>query len=286
MKEANIPLQTPSLSKAIVTSPFVLSWIRREGDGTSMIAQSENNQFLKIETGKSRGADPADDVHELDAYQCSLESGTACNILAGNQLKLASPQRKPKPDSGNSLHLLKEGELNVWLASFSFVRDRDKIVVSWETVYELDNLGFEIERSMDGFNWSKVGFIEGQGFTLEKQKYTFTDYYPFRGLNYYRLKQLDFEGAFGYSKVGSVSTNSRINSFEVYPNPVNGNLDVMATTTCPRDAHLILYNYMGMEVLRTAMKHDRNILRTSIDLSMLSSGFYLIKVDQNALETA
>lgn len=281
MKEAIIPLQTPSLPKAIVTSPFVLSWFRQEEEGTPMIAQTENSQFLKIETGKSKEADSVEIAPGLDGSPCSSTPCTACNNLAGNQLKLARPQRKPKPVSGNSLNIVNECDLNVWLTAFSVVGDRDKIVVSWETVYELDNLGFEIERSMDGFNWSKVGFVEGQGFTLEKQKYTFTDYHPCRGLNYYRLKQLDFEGAYGYSKVGSVSTNSRINSFEVYPNPVHGNLDVMATTTCPEDAHLIIFDYMGMEVLRTAMKHDRNILRTSIDLSVLSFGFYLIKVDQN-----
>lgn len=281
MKEAIIPLQTRSLSKAIIASPVALSWVWREEDGTSMIVQSENLQFLKIETGKNIVLDSTENAHGLDARQCCLASGTACNKLAGNQLQFASPYRKTKPVSGNPFQIVKDGELSVWLDAFSVVGNQDRIDVSWETVYELDNLGFEIEKSMDGDDWSKVGFIEGQGFTLEKQKYTFTDHHPNQGLNHYRLKQLDFEGACGYSKVGSASTDPIIISFEVYPNPVYGNLDVVATTTYNGDAHLIFYDYMGIEVLRTVMKHDRNILRTSIDLSGLTSGFYLIKVDQS-----
>jgi len=100
------------------------------------------------------------------------------------------------------------------------------VELSWSTASEINNDYFTIERSIDGINFSPVSIIPSKainGHSTEQLNYSCNDLNPENGINYYKLKQTDFDGKFEYSKIISINLNQLIdNSFNVYPNPNNG----------------------------------------------------------------
>ncbi|MDA0196847.1 MAG: VCBS repeat-containing protein [Bacteroidetes bacterium] len=90
--------------------------------------------------------------------------------------------------------------LPVELVSFSGKAGNESIVLDWVTATEVNNDRFEIERSVDGANWDVVGTVVGAGSSEDFLTYEFTDRRPVIGINYYRLRQVDFDGAHEYHK--------------------------------------------------------------------------------------
>lgn len=102
------------------------------------------------------------------------------------------------------------------------LKDGDAIL-EWATASELNNDRFDVERSSDGIIFETIGEVQGNGTTDLQVVYNFVDIAPRQGLNYYRLKQVDFDGAFEYSEITFVDftdTNIRFKAI-AYPNPTN-----------------------------------------------------------------
>jgi len=96
----------------------------------------------------------------------------------------------------------------------------------WTTSIETNNQGFFIERSPDGTHWETLGFVAGRGNSTAPVSYSFPDEKPLPGLNYYRLRQLDFDGGEAFFPIVQVTLPDRSGQVRVYPNPV------MAGTDC------------------------------------------------------
>ncbi len=93
----------------------------------------------------------------------------------------------------------------------------ESIVLEWETLTESNNSGFAVERSQDGIHFESIAWVEGRGSTQEAYSYEFVDLeLPEAPLVYYRLKQIDFDGAHAYSELISVQHNT-LRPFIVYP---------------------------------------------------------------------
>ncbi len=97
----------------------------------------------------------------------------------------------------------------------------------WQTASELNNEGFEIERSEDGRQWEILAFVKGHGTTIEVKDYQWIDETPHSGGNYYRLRQMDSDGKFEYSDIVQVSTRNE--TVHLFPNPVNDILHYQIT---------------------------------------------------------
>ncbi len=166
--------------------------------------------------------------------------------------------------------------LPVELIDFQAVAENEKTKLWWSTASELNADRFEVERSTDGFSFEKIGGKQAAGTTTAQQSYSFIDEKPLPGMNYYRLRQVDFDGAFEYSKVVSVDFQN-LHEFEklvrAYPNPVTDFLHI----ELPAEGgfQVGLFDATGRRLLsQTAPKH--------FDVRHLPSGIYFLEIKELA----
>ncbi len=111
------------------------------------------------------------------------------------------------------------GQLPVELTVFTGFLDKNDVLLSWSTLSEFQNAGFEIERSFDGERFENIGSIAGAGSTTQKQDYTFTDLdvknHALGTIAYYRLKQIDYDGKNSYSQVIPVDLQIEVQGFAI-----------------------------------------------------------------------
>lgn len=118
-----------------------------------------------------------------------------------------------------------EAPLPVDLVSFHAALQDGKVLLTWTTASEFNNDYFAIERSKNGTDWEEIARVEGKGDYPQASKYTFTDSSLLYGHIYYRLKQIDFNGSYNYSRVSTVNTGAIIPKkaeyLPVFPNPAS-----------------------------------------------------------------
>ncbi|RSK32473.1 fibronectin type III domain-containing protein [Hymenobacter metallilatus] len=121
-----------------------------------------------------------------------------------------------------------------------------RVLLSWATASELHNAGFEVQRQDAGqTTFRRVGFVAGRGTTSTATEYTFSDPNDFRGLSYYRLRQLDQDGTETFTEVRTVSGLGSGSAFSLaaYPNPVapQATLTLEAAGPVPTGLQLAFY---------------------------------------------
>ena len=113
--------------------------------------------------------------------------------------------------------------LPVELVDFSAGITNQNVTLKWSTATEINNEGFIIQRSVDGKSFNDIGYVKGHGDSDELISYSFKDLAPPSGLIYYRLKQVDFDGAFEFSSIEVVEIVKKLKeTFSVFPNPIQG----------------------------------------------------------------
>lgn len=160
--------------------------------------------------------------------------------------------------------------LPVEFGNFTATSDDRSIDLEWSTLGEINNEGFEIERSVDGSNFEKIAFERGNGTTNNSMQYNFTDQQPENGLNYYRLKQLDYDGQYAYSDIVAARVgNGSFTEMALFPNPVIEDLHIYTETD---NAKATIYNSLG-EVI-----HSFNVVSkfTIIDMTPFNQGQYIL----------
>jgi hypothetical protein len=106
--------------------------------------------------------------------------------------------------STTALKLIYDSSLPVNLVDFSAKAVGPVVALKWRTASETDNAGFHIERSANGVNWQDIGFQAGYGTVATTKDYSFQDTAPIIGTNYYRLRQMDFDGKTEFSRIQAV----------------------------------------------------------------------------------
>ena len=164
--------------------------------------------------------------------------------------------------------------LPVELTDFRAIHHQQEVILKWKTVTEINNDGFDIEHSYDGASWETLGFVRGNGTTSEENTYQYLHEAPLSGINYYRLKQIDFDGKFDYSKVISIQIQKIAATFQIYPNPAtSGMVTIELDNAADQDIHIILYDYSGRIVKNQILQQSD----TQLDVSQLNQGMYILK---------
>jgi len=175
-------------------------------------------------------------------------------------------------DDGQTMNVFgSNAPLPVTLTTFTAARRGSANELRWSTATELNNEGFAVERSADSRRWAEIGWVEGHGSTQEPQRYTFTDVSPLEGLNYYRLRQQDYDGWYEYTPVVTVRRGRPL-GFSVYPNPAQRRLWVQFERSAVQ-GQLRLLNARGEEVRawRAAAVDG------ALDLAGLRPGLYALQ---------
>ncbi len=171
----------------------------------------------------------------------------------------------------------------VELVSFTAAVIDDGVVLKWATASELNNHGFEIERSVDGTEFYTVAFIKGAGTTTEGREYSFTDNVEHKGGEtfYYRLKQVDLDGRVEYSDIVQVEFEVPIDFalHQNYPNPFNPTTTIKYAVPKTSLVTIKVYDLTGQEVVSLVNEvKEAGIYDLEFDAKNLASGVYLYRM--------
>ncbi len=169
-----------------------------------------------------------------------------------------------------------ESPLPVSLISFDVNREGPVVNLQWATSREENSKAFEIERSFNTGNWSKLGVVPSLSHEMgstSRLDYHFTDTAPLSGTNYYRLKMIDLDGSYAYSPIRVASFEKEEASISAYPNPA---MDELTVTGLNGSELIKILDSSGRTLLESLNRDGGN--KKTLDIRSLSGGIYLINI--------
>ena len=158
----------------------------------------------------------------------------------------------------------------------------DKVEVLWSTASEVNNEYFAVERSADGVNFSEIGRHPGFGNSDRFISYSLMDEDPEMGVNFYRIRQVDYNGASSHSGVQQVNflVDHQL-ELQVFPNPVQSGEELTANFLMPYDgfARIQLIDPYGNTVVEQKTDVTEGPVRLTIPTTDVASGMYFLKVN-------
>ena len=203
----------------------------------------------------------------IDSY---TYSGTGPGNNDGNTLTLTESGwvgASPSPGTGDLL-------LPVSLLSFDATSNSDQIQLTWATATEVNNAGFQIERSVEGTQWSPVAFIPGIGHSVSVHQYEYLDQPGSAGLYYYRLKQVDIDGQYSYSSIRQVRLLPTGEAWLVRNTLVHDHL-TLNLGSGHQGMSLRLYNLSGQQIMSWTL--PAGVTETDLNLAGLDAGLYVLR---------
>jgi hypothetical protein len=162
-------------------------------------------------------------------------------------------------------------------------QESSRVHLAWRTASEMNNFGFEVERSLLNGPWVKVGFVDGHGTCNISQTYDFFDSEPILARTTsirYRLHQVDRDGAAEYSSIVEVKNESPLMDLGLTLSPMPANSEAIATVTLPQSSNVTLrvYNALGKMVLsaRDTEPAEAGSHAYPLNVSSLTSGTYYV----------
>ncbi|MGN6420655.1 MAG: T9SS type A sorting domain-containing protein [Pseudobacter sp.] len=243
------------LNATNVPGALTSGWFRYSGSADDVITDVYDNGSFSA--GKAVPIAPVSSGVEDGVYYVEFQ-----NVPLGSSFVYLS--------STQSLSTI----LPVNLLSFTAQAVNEGITLSWATASEQNNKGFGIERSADGKTWSSIGFVgsaTANGNSSTRQEYTYKDNMPLADKNYYRLKQVDFDGGHAYSPVTLVRFSSSL-TVTVAPNPVQHELRIEGMKGRNK---ITVTNTSGQVVKSILVERDQIIV---INMSRYVPGVYFLSI--------
>ncbi len=230
------------------------------------------------------------------SFSCPLAAGVAALVLCVNpnltpmqvrdaMRNTASRYNNPDNQYGwgilNAVLATQVFPLPVELTSFNGSFSGNKINLSWITSSEKNNYGFEVQRENENQSYQTIAFIEGKGTTTNNNFYSYSDESFASGKNYYRLKQLDYDGTFEYSNeiMVEASTFDGFYLSKNYPNPFNPSTKIDFVIPSKSNVTIKLFDLLGREIkelVNEVLEKGNHTL--NVDMQDSPSGIYLLKL--------
>lgn len=279
------PIIAPSALTLEVTEPLVieLNWYdnSQNEDGFIIERMDDGGSFNQIATVGSNITTYEDNVtqaldynYRVKAYNTSDTSGYSNEVYV----------------SGSVVPV----ELSLFTVEIS--RDKRSVNLFWETASELNNHGFEIERSLplpltnEQGDYLTIGFVQGNGTTTNQSVYTFTDNFgtqSFSGTAKYRLKQIDFDGSFSYSASVAVELDLLQKDYAIeqnFPNPFNPTTSIRFYVPEESSINVQVMNTLG-EVITSLVSDVKTagVYTESWNPDNVASGVYYVRMKAESL---
>ena len=217
-------------------------------------------------------------------FQTYINTGSGFNPIGTLQvLSAVGPPRQSAPASTTLLNNAtftvsdENNVLPIELISFSAKAKANSIDLFWKTASEKNNDYFLLERMIADYSFKTIAQIKGAGSTLLESSYSATDENPYRGANYYRLKQVDFDGQFSYSNVVREDFYGKSNTeIIIYPNPSEG---ILNFDNLEEDTFVSLSDSRGKIIITAIVKAASPSLE--INEQHLPSGLYIVRIQSS-----
>ncbi len=173
-----------------------------------------------------------------------------------------------------------------WLSFDVHANGPQSAKLLWSTATEINNKGFEVERSYNGSEFEKIGFVEGIGNSSAISDYQYIDLSIAANQSkvFYRLKQIDFNGEFEYSEVKSLDLD--IINPTITPNPTTGVVYLSGLSEFNGGQYtLTILDAQGKEIERSSILIKNSSEQTRLDLSNFKKGVYIIRVEGETSST-
>ena len=159
--------------------------------------------------------------------------------------------------------------------------DNRFIRVNWATASEIDNRGFDVERSTDGIHFTSIGWVDGHGNSTSTNTYHYDDMTALpNAIYYYRLKQIDIDGRFDYTEIVSAVLigDKGFVLEDLRPNPAANQVYVNAVSSNTQNTTISVTNMLGQIVISQDWQLEQGLNGATIELSNLDAGTYTVAV--------
>ncbi len=215
------------------------------------------------------------------------------NEIAGGNARMAYSSAatcfNPAAASGGSgpMTLLTAGTcaLPIELLSFSgkYLEKTNEALLEWITASEINNDYFTIERSTDGITFESIAFIKGAGNSSSSKSYNFIDDNLNDGINYYRLKQTDFDGKYSYSNIIMIATNKN-EELTIHPNPAGEYIQLGFNNSIEGETTINIFDARGRLVFNKIILPNSAKNNAIIETSDFIAGIYFVTITNNKSE--
>lgn len=151
---------------------------------------------------------------------------------------------------------------------------KDKgINLEWSVRQQVNNEQFVVENSVDGREFYAIDRLEGAGNSSSLISYNYLHEDPLPGVNYYRIRQIDYDGQYDFSNVTKAILDGDLTRLTVYPNPATSELNVNLS----EPSMVKIYNHFGSFVRSVSLQEGANM----IAIDELPNGLYILSMDNN-----
>lgn len=213
---------------------------------------------------------------------CSNNTGNftinLSSLVAGRRYIIAIDALSGKICSWSGISMTNISVLSVELRNFKVIKDDDSVLLNWVTASEKNHARFEIEKSIDGINFIKIGELNSKGESYRNNEYYFRDPAYLKGIMYYRLKQVDKDGSFEYSQLQSINLGSKF--IKIHPNPSDesNKLHISLSESDYLSSSVEVFDQFGICIFNLTKIND---LEFDINTQEWAKGVYYIRFISN-----
>jgi len=252
-------------------------------------------------TGESRGTNGDDDFGTVKYNSAGLQQWALRYTSAGNEIfDLASAVAvdvtgsvyvtgRANQTGSSVITTIKYGPsqapLSVNLVELRAEYKNGITSLKWKTITETNTDHFEIQRGSNGSDFTRIGNVMAAGNSSSAQQYMFDDRSPQPGINFYRLKIIDADGKYEYSKIISIKTGVAQQSITVFPNPVTDKTMLLQLNNMHKgNIKIELYNSLGQAVFKDHIVYSGGSLTETIKLpESIAEGLYYLHIYSDAV---
>jgi len=170
--------------------------------------------------------------------------------------------------------------LTVKFINLQASEENNQVKLDWANVAEINVNKYIVEHSTDGRSFTEINTSSARMNNGDRTDYSSWHLTPSSGVNYYRIKAIEFNGDITYSSIVRVTIDKTNNEFIVYPNPVKGGqVTISATALAPGKYDIIVLNMSGQKIMQTSLNHAGGSISMQVNLpESIKAGLYSIKI--------